>query len=320
VQGKSLGSVVEARFRTRAGTYHRFEVRGRAALDVVGVDGIVLGLRDVTDRRRWEVGGGDEVLLRAIIDAAPGITMLLDGDGVVRGASRALTTTLGRAIDVTIGAPLVELAEPADRDAVLAGVARAASTPGSVSFEATFTRADGRPPVPLSITVANLLLDAAVAGLVVSAIDITPLAEARARLRHLASHDVLTGLPNRSLLNDRIDLALAVARRRGTAVTVIYCDIDRFKAVNDRHGHRAGDWVLVELGRRLQLASREGDTVARIGGERFLLPNGRTLEVSVSVGVGVTAGGDVEDALAAADAAMYAAKRARAATGVTVPA
>jgi diguanylate cyclase (GGDEF)-like protein/PAS domain S-box-containing protein len=90
-------------------------------------------------------------------------------------------------------------------------------------------------------------------------------------LRHTALHDGLTGLPNRALLMDRLDSALARSERTQREVTVFFCDLDGFKRVNDVAGHAAGDQVLLEITRRLRSVLREGDTVARIGGDEFVI-------------------------------------------------
>jgi diguanylate cyclase (GGDEF)-like protein/PAS domain S-box-containing protein len=91
------------------------------------------------------------------------------------------------------------------------------------------------------------------------------------RIRHEAVHDPLTGLPNRTLLRDRLDRAVARSRRDGGATGVLFVDLDDFKQVNDAHGHAAGDALLVELGRRIQAAIRPTDTVARVGGDEFVV-------------------------------------------------
>ena len=90
------------------------------------------------------------------------------------------------------------------------------------------------------------------------------------RMRHEALHDPLTGLANRTLLRDRLEHAIARAERERGATAVLFIDLDNFKAVNDSHGHAAGDAVLVESARRLHAAVRPGDTVARIGGDEFV--------------------------------------------------
>jgi diguanylate cyclase (GGDEF)-like protein/PAS domain S-box-containing protein len=91
------------------------------------------------------------------------------------------------------------------------------------------------------------------------------------RIRHEAVHDPLTGLPNRTLLRDRLDQALARSAREGGATGVLFVDLDNFKDVNDMHSHAAGDAVLMKLGRRLRGAVRPADTVARFGGDEFVV-------------------------------------------------
>ncbi|MCU1595938.1 MAG: hypothetical protein JWO12_3330 [Frankiales bacterium] len=163
--------------------------------------------------------------------------------------------------------------------------------------------------------------------------------EVEALLQHQATHDGLTGLPNRELLRERVTTALAEARGRGTAVGLLLCDLDGFKDVNDSLGHAAGDAVLQELAVRLSGAVGHGGTVARLGGDEFALcvvgPStelevlgvadaivrlmrepftlpGLQVPLSTSIGVAVspTHGRDASTLLRHADVAMYRAKSA----------
>jgi diguanylate cyclase (GGDEF)-like protein/PAS domain S-box-containing protein len=168
--------------------------------------------------------------------------------------------------------------------------------------------------------------------------DITVSVRGAERYRHLANHDMLTGLPNRRLLADRVELALALARRTGTRVALMLLDLDDFKVVNDTQGHSVGDQVLVTVAQRLRNAVRESDTVARLGGDEFVIllqdageprdiervgakiidgvrepiqfGSGRyRLGASIGVAVFPEHGEDGERLLQCADIAMYEAKR-----------
>jgi diguanylate cyclase len=161
---------------------------------------------------------------------------------------------------------------------------------------------------------------------------------ANRQLRHLATHDALTGLPNRVLLDDRLQQAIAHADRDKRSFAVLVCDLDRFKLINDSLGHRAGDELLQEVARRLLTVVRTADTVARFGGDEFVLigtsigdaedaaglaarvmdalqPPVRisTIDIHTSPSIGIAMypddGASMETLLAHADAAMYSAKQ-----------
>ncbi|HVF64926.1 MAG TPA: GGDEF domain-containing protein [Casimicrobiaceae bacterium] len=159
------------------------------------------------------------------------------------------------------------------------------------------------------------------------------------KLEREANHDLLTSLPNRRFFLEWLSYALAQARRDGRKIALLYIDLDGFKTVNDRHGHRRGDAALAAIAERLRSTKREGDLLARIGGDEFALaaPNARDGHEMAALGerllasltdgqapqlsdvpLGASIGiafypddaNDVPGLLAAADAAMYAAKRA----------
>jgi diguanylate cyclase (GGDEF)-like protein/PAS domain S-box-containing protein len=108
--------------------------------------------------------------------------------------------------------------------------------------------------------------------------DITDIKRYQAQLEHQATHDVLTGLPNRSLLYDRLNQAIAFAARDNHPVWVMFVDLDRFKFINDSFGHQVGDKVLQTVSARLKTATRQTDTVARLGGDEFVIVLGGSTE------------------------------------------
>jgi diguanylate cyclase (GGDEF)-like protein len=161
-----------------------------------------------------------------------------------------------------------------------------------------------------------------------------------ARLEFMAYHDALTGLCNRSLLEDRMQQALARSTRHGTQIALLFCDLDGFKVINDRYGHDAGDAILRDVAARLSADRRRADTVARIGGDEFVLLlsdlatardaavhvaqqiiailaqpfefEDKTFTLGASIGIALYEGmpTSISKLLSQADIAMYQAKRA----------
>ncbi len=173
-------------------------------------------------------------------------------------------------------------------------------------------------------------------GFVTIYLDVTEQRLAQATIAHMAHHDALTKLPNRMLFRDRLEQAVALAGR-GAVMALHYLDVDGFKPVNDRLGHKAGDELLVAISERLLGTVRKHDTVARLGGDEFAIVQtgireakdavslasrvmksiaapfgiaGGTVSVGVSIGIAVAPsdGLDPDDLLRKADAAMYASK------------
>jgi len=180
--------------------------------------------------------------------------------------------------------------------------------------------------------------------IVVNGQDVTEIKMAEERIRHMALHDALTGLPNRQLFRDRFQQDVNHAKRYGDMVALLYIDLDQFKRINDLHGHDAGDKALCETAARLLTCVRDPDTVARIGGDEFVVTltelsapqhagiaanriidsltrpmriNGREHRVGASIGVSVypSDAEELESLLRMADKAMYDIKR-RSGSGV----
>ncbi|HLZ30315.1 MAG TPA: amino acid permease [Chloroflexota bacterium] len=177
-----------------------------------------------------------------------------------------------------------------------------------------------------------------------TSMDITDRKEAEEALLHQALHDGLTGLPNRTLLQDRVSQAILAAQRENAPLSLLLVDLDRFKEINDTFGHHYGDLLLQQIGPRLRGVLRAADTIARLGGDEFgiLLPttdaqnsfgvaqhlvemlkapfdlDGQMVEIDASIGIASypTHGSDTATLLRLADVAMYVAKRAE--SGIVV--
>ena len=289
-----------------------------------------------------------EAFTRALLEALPVGVVAADADGRI-----TLFNRLGRRwhglpeeyADQVAGAELTEdvvetfgLSAPDGRRLALSEVPLArVYTEGSVRDA---DMAIDLPGAPLRVVRASgtriLDDDGHPTGAVVAMMDVTAQVELEARLREAALHDALTGLPNRALLLDRVEQALRVQERDGLPAALLYCDLDGFKQINDTLGHAAGDAALLRMAAALASVVRPGDTVARIGGDEFvvLCPGtateaaahglaarlGRTLAAPAdggpalrsSTGVALSRRGDTPDSLLSrADAAMYAVKRSR---------
>ena len=204
------------------------------------------------------------------------------------------------------------------------------------NFECAVHRKDGS-QMWFSANVRAVSEDGVLVGYEGTNEDITARKVAEERIQFLAYYDALTGLPNRTLLQDRLGKALAGARRQKCKIALLFLDLDSFKIINDSLGHSVGDLLLQEVAERLKKWGREQDTVARLGGDEFLITltqvkdladvavaaerlmdamtagfvvQGHSLNVSCSIGVSIFPehGTDCETLIKNADAAMYGAK------------
>ena len=300
---------------------------------------VVSSVIDVTERRRAEAALREsEARFRAVFDhAAIGIARI-DLDGHVIQTNPALCRMLGYEAWELGGTPLTAVIHPEDFD--------------SATFDAIVR--ERQPPTRLEIRLlrkdGTLMWGSATASLVTSeggeplfmigmVEDVSARRAQAAELEHQALHDALTGLPNRSLLHDRLNQSIRMAQREGQSMAFMMMDLDRFKDVNDTFGHHSGDLLLREVAQRLTAELRASDTVARLGGDEFAIVmmgvdseaaagasarkllralephftiEGERFDVGGSVGIALFPGHgeDADTLMRRADVAMYVAKRA----------
>ena len=296
------------------------------------VDALVVGAVEGTERL-FTLTGADRTY-RNFVESMSDGAATVSSDGIVLYANQALADLVGSTCSRIVGKPVLALIAESSRDGVR-GVIGPSSAGGSV--EAALVTSEGH-LVPALLGASSLLVDGGqITCLTVT--DLTSERKAEAVLAHSAHHDALTGLPNRTLLTDRIQHSLE-RRSSGTGLlALLFCDVDGFKNVNDAHGHQIGDVVLQTIAMRLASAVRPEDTVARIGGDEFVVLceqlsdlDAATMvatrlstavatpvstgigmvEVTLSVGVAVALNGDdatSDTLLRDADEAMYKAKR-----------
>ncbi len=336
IQAKEVGSPIELRLRTPSG-WRLIELVG-TPVPWFEEGSILLCMRDLTERRRFELAHDHDSKFRTIVQNAPVVTMLVSAEGIVESCSGALTRMLGHDSELVEGRPLADLATEKQRPAVHDALGRAAAGAHSkspVTVTVGLRRHGGGPAVPFELSFVNLLEDPTVQGFVVSAHDVSDRTRLEAELIYQAFHDSLTGLGNRALFHDRLRQALARSRRNERQLAVLFIDLDNFKLVNDELGHAAGDAVLQMLARRMNECLRASDVIARLGGDEFgiliedtdpeaatstavkilrtcrrAIDTGRACLV-VHASIGITIGSpdsSLEQLLREADRAMYAAK------------
>jgi diguanylate cyclase (GGDEF)-like protein/PAS domain S-box-containing protein len=296
------------------------------AMLLIGAVGIsILGYRTQVQRRR-----ADE-RFQALFQHAPDMVAVLDAGGRIAFSSPSAASVLNFPPGSLQGSSVFELVHPEDRARMREAFATLLNKRDAVLRLQTRVLNGGGDAVWFEFTASNQMQNPALTGIVINARDISENRAFQEQLHHEATHDALTGLPNRRRMQDALDTSL-----RDDAVAVLFLDLDGFKPVNDAHGHEAGDELLRQIAERLSACVRDGDVLARVGGDEFVVlmpgvtaqPDAEAMshrvrvaverpfqvlgaEISIGASVGVhlaTSSDDPDQALRAADHAMYAVK------------
>jgi diguanylate cyclase (GGDEF)-like protein/PAS domain S-box-containing protein len=259
--GETARAVGRGRFTARADVRGPREVRELAT--ILNTTSASIYERDAAlseSSERW----------RALVENSHDVIMVINPDMTVAFVNRVVEPMFGYKVENFVGSDALAIVHPEDVQkaaAMFTTVTAGLSTP-SVN-EARIRRADGT--YAHMEAIPSLIRWGDHEAILLNARDMSEQRQAQETIAYMAFHDSLTGLPNRLLLQDRLETALAQARRLGVGVCVVSVDLDRFKNVNDLLGHNAGDELLKQAAGRLVGLVREGDTVARIGGDEFVL-------------------------------------------------
>ncbi len=231
-----------------------------------------LAMRETESAERMEALREAEERFRRAFDDAPIGMALASLDGRYLRVNPALAALTGYEVDELIGMGFRDITHQEDLKSDLAAMeALLSGELETYETEKRYVHAQGHVLwVQVNVTVVHDG-DGAPLHFVAQTQDVTERKRAQAELAHQALHDPLTGLPNRLLFLDRLEVALAHLGRRDGAVAVLFLDLDRFKLINDSHGHEVGDQVLMEMAGRLRGLLRPSDTLSRFGGDEFTI-------------------------------------------------
>jgi len=298
--------------------------------------GLVIIGRDVTDRKQAE---RDLALAKQVFEHSAESIIVTDRNNCIVSVNPAFAHTTGYSAEEVIGKKPSVLRSGAHDNDFYAAMWSAILGKGNWSGEIIDRRKDGSTyPKWLSISAVRGA-DGEIENFIALFSDISERKAVEQRIRYLAEHDFLTGLPNRVLLTDRVSQAIAFARRNRTRLALMFLDLDRFKSINDTLGHNIGDELLRVITQRLLTHVRASDTVSRLGGDEFVLlllevndegdvahlarnildaliepvrVGEHELNVSGSIGIAMYPehGQDIDTLMKCADTAMYQAKAA----------
>lgn len=250
-----------------------------AAVFFLPVGMLWFGVKQYTDRTRSDAEelqhanlalARNEERFRSLVQNAPGLIAVLNPDGSLQylNPTEVLAAAGPHDGDASGFAAIVH---PDDRPRLQAAIDRVVNNRADdppIELKITSTGGDWR---DYEVAITNLIDNASVRGIVINARDVTERIELESQLRYEAFHDPLTALPNRALFMDRLRIALHESADARHRVALLFLDLDRFKVVNDSLGHNVGDELLVALAGRLAETARDDATVARFGGDEFVL-------------------------------------------------
>ena len=292
--------------------------------------------RDISDRKRAEL---DLRIAAAAFESQDGM-IVTDADRVILRVNSAFTQITGYSAEEAIGQNPRMLRSDRHDESFYAAMWEAIERTGAWHGEIWHQRKSGDVyPEQLTITAVKTAVGQ-ITHYVATLRDITERKPLEEEVQQLAYYDSLTRLPNRRLFNDRLSQTLARAKRAQSRMALMFIDLDEFKPINDQYGHEAGDWVLEAVARRIERCLRASDTVARVGGDEFLVllpdiqtggdslavaekirlelekpfvtPSQLSLRASSSIGIAIYPdhANTEEDLLRVGDRAMYQAKSA----------
>lgn len=242
------------------------------------VSSVVVYAADITERKHAEVALHEShqqihLLLNSMAEGAYGV----DTDGCCKFVNQSFLRILGyESEQEIIGQPIHELIHHTHADgspylAFNCKMYQAYRNNQAVHIDDEVFWSKNGTAIPVEYWSQPILVDGVMQGAIATFIDITERRQAEAQISHLAFYDPLTQLPNRRLLNDRLGQTIAACQRNGLYAALLFLDLDNFKPLNDLHGHATGDLLLIEAAHRLGDCIRETDTVARFGGDEFVV-------------------------------------------------